>query len=96
MYDPLQVALQNLAAIISTGVQCDRLDEILSHEIQTGASTMDPKGYDIEFSHVGFSYDSQETALRDVTLTAKQGEVTALIGPSGGGKTTVSRLASRF
>ena len=96
MYDPLQVALQNLAAIISTSVQCDRLDEILSHEIQTGASTMDPKGYDIEFSHVGFSYDSQDTVLRDVTFTAKQGEVTALIGPSGGGKTTVSRLASRF
>ena len=96
MYDPLQVALQNLAAIISTSVQCDRLDEILSHEIQTGASTMDPKGYDIEFFHVGFSYDSQDTVLRDVTFTAKQGEVTALIGPSGGGKTTVSRLASRF
>ena len=96
MYDPLQVALQNLAAIISTSVQCDRLDEILSHEIQTGADTMDPKGYDIAFSHVGFSYDSQDTVLRDVTFTAKQGEVTALIGPSGGGKTTVSRLASRF
>lgn len=96
MYDPLQVALQNLAAIISTGVQCDRLDEILSHEIQTGADTMDSKGYDIVFSHVGFSYDSQDTVLRDVTFTAKQGEVTALIGPSGGGKTTVSRLASRF
>lgn len=92
MYDPLQVALQNLAAIISTSVQCDRLDEILSHEIQTGASTMDPKGYDIEFSHVGFSYDSQDTVLRDVTFTAKQGEVTALIGPSGGGKTTVGGM----
>ena len=96
MYDPLQVALQNLAAIISTGVQCDRLDEILSHEIQTGASTMDPKGYDIEFSHVGFSYDSQDTVLRDVTFTAKQGEVTALIGPSGGGKTTLCNLIPRF
>ena len=93
MYDPLQVALQNLAAIISTSVQCDRLDEILSHEIQTGVDTMDPKGYDIEFSHVGFSYDSQDTVLKDVDFTAKQGEVTALIGPSGGGKTTVSRLA---
>ena len=96
MYDPLQVALQNLAAIISSSVQSDRLDEILSHDIQTGADTMDPKGYDIEFSHVGFSYDSQDTVLKDVDFTAKQGEVTALIGPSGGGKTTVSRLASRF
>ena len=92
MYDPLQVALQNLAAIISTGVQ----SEILSAKIQTGADTMDPAGYDIEFSHVGFSYDNQDTVLKDVTFTAKQGEVTALIGPSGGGKTTVSRLASRF
>ena len=96
MYDPLQVALQNLAAIISNSVQCDRLDEILSYEIQTGADTMNPKGYDIVFSQVGFSYDSQDTVLKDVTFTAKQGEVTALIGPSGGGKTTVSRLASRF
>ena len=96
MYDPLQVALQNLAAIISTSVQCDRLDEILSHEIQTGADTMDPKGYDIAFSHVGFSYDSQNTVLRDVTFTAKQGEVTALIGPSGGGKTTLASLIARF
>ena len=96
MYDPLQVALQNLAAIISTSVQCDRLDEILSHEIQTGADTMDPKGYDIVFSHVGFSYDSQDTVLRDVTFTAKQGEVTALIGPSGGGKTTLCNLIPRF
>ena len=96
MYDPLQVALQNLAAIISTGVQSERLDEILSAQIQTGADTMHPAGYDIEFSHVGFSYDNQDTVLKDVTFTAKQGEVTALIGPSGGGKTTVSRLASRF
>ena len=96
MYDPLQVALQNLAAIISTGVQSERLDEILSAQIQTGADTMHPADYDIEFSHVGFSYDNQDTVLKDVTFTAKQGEVTALIGPSGGGKTTVSRLASRF
>ena len=96
MSDPLQVALQNLAAIISTGVQSERLDEILSAQIQTGADTMHPAGYDIEFSHVGFSYDNQDTVLKDVTFTAKQGEVTALIGPSGGGKTTVSRLASRF
>ena len=57
---------------------------------------MDNKGYDIEFSNVGFSYESGETVLNDVSFVAKQGEVTALIGPSGGGKTTVSRLASRF
>ena len=45
---------------------------------------------------LGFAYNSGETVLRDVSFTAKQGEVTALVGPSGGGKTTVSRLAARF
>ena len=96
IYDPMQVSLQNLAAIIATGVQSMRLDEILSHEVQGGTPKMDNKGYDIEFSNVGFSYESGETVLKDVSFVAKQGEVTALIGPSGGGKTTVSRLASRF
>ena len=96
IYDPMQVSLQNLAAIIATGVQSSRLDEILSHEVQEGTQEMDNKGYDIEFSNVGFSYESGETVLNDVSFVAKQGEVTALIGPSGGGKTTVSRLASRF
>ena len=96
IYEPMQVSLQNLAAIIATGVQSSRLDEILSHEVQGGTRKMDNKGYDIEFSNVGFSYESGETVLNDVSFVAKQGEVTALIGPSGGGKTTVSRLASRF
>ena len=96
IYDPMQVSLQNLAAIIATGVQSSRLDEILSHEVHGGTRKMDNKGYDIEFSNVGFSYESGETVLNDVSFVAKQGEVTALIGPSGGGKTTVSRLASRF
>lgn len=96
LYDPMQISLQNLAAIIATDVQCERLDEILSHKVQKGKTELTNKGYDIEFSHVGFAYDSGETVLKDVSFTAKQGEVTASIGPSGGGKTTVSRLASRF
>ncbi len=96
MYDPLQIALQNFAAIISLDTNCRRMDEILSHPEQTGRETLDNKGYDIEFSNVAFSYNDGEQVLKDVTFTAKQGEVTALIGPSGGGKTTVSRMATRF
>lgn len=96
IYDPMQVSLQNLAAIISSEVQSSRLDEILSHSVQKGSSVMDNKGFDIEFSNVGFAYNKDEVVLKDVSFVAKQGEVTALIGPSGGGKTTVSRLASRF
>lgn len=96
MYEPLQIALQNLSAMISIEVSCSRMDEILSHEEQTGRETLDNKGYDITFDHVAFSYKDGEQVLSDVSFTAKQGEVTALIGPSGGGKTTVSRLAARF
>ena len=54
------------------------------------------QGYDIGFDRVGFSYNDGESVLDDVSFTAKQGEVTALVGPSGGGKTTASRLAARF
>lgn len=96
LYDPLQLVLQNLAAMIAANIQCERMDEILSHPIQTGIDYLSNKGCDIEFDHVGFGYNQQEQVLQDVSFTARQGEVTALIGPSGGGKTTVSRLAARF
>ena len=96
LYDPLQGALQNLAAIISTKTNIARMKEILDHDVQTGSEQLTNKGHDIQFDHVKFAYDTSETVLEDVSFTAKQGEVTALVGPSGGGKTTVSRLAARF
>lgn len=96
LYDPMQAALQNLAAIIAMRTNVARMNEILDYPIQTGSETLTNNGFDIEFNHVGFSYNTGETVLKDVSFTAKQGEVTALIGPSGGGKTTVSRLAARF
>ena len=96
LYDPMQITLQNFAAVISIELQSERLDEVLSHEIQTGLEQMNNKGYDIVFDHVGFKYSDDTDVLKDVSFTAKQGEVTALIGPSGGGKTTISRLAARF
>lgn len=96
LYAPLEGALQNLAAIISTKTNINRMNEILDHPIQTGSDILTNKGYDIVFDHVDFAYNTGEPVLRDVSFTAKQGEVTALVGPSGGGKTTVSRLAARF
>lgn len=96
LYDPLQGALQNLAAVISTRTNIARMNEILYHPIQQGDAELSNKGYNITFDHVGFAYNTGETVLKDVSFTAKQGEVTALVGPSGGGKTTVSRLAARF
>lgn len=96
LYDPMQSTLQNLAAIISTSTNVARMNEILDHDVQTGDKKLTNKGYDIKFENVEFSYNNKENVLRDVSFVAKQGEVTALIGPSGGGKTTVSRLAARF
>ena len=96
LYAPLEGALQNLAAVISTKTNITRMNEIFDQPIQTGSNTMTNQGYDIVFDHVGFAYNTGETVLKDVSFTAKQGEVTALVGPSGGGKTTVSRLAARF
>lgn len=96
LYDPMQSTLQNLAAIISTSTNVARMNEILDHDVQTGDIKLTNKGYDIKFENVEFSYNNKENVLRDVSFIAKQGEVTALIGPSGGGKTTVSRLAARF
>lgn len=96
LYDPMQSTLQNLAAIISTSTNVARMNEILDHDVQTGDTKLTNKCYDIKFENVEFSYNNKENVLRDVSFIAKQGEVTALIGPSGGGKTTVSRLAARF
>lgn len=96
MYEPLQISLQNLSAIISADTNCKRMDEILSYEEQEGNEELTNDGYDIQLDHVSFAYKDGEQVLSDVSFTAKQGEVTALIGPSGGGKTTVTRLAARF
>ena len=96
LYDPLQSSLQNLAAVISLRTNVERMDEILFHPLQEGKNELTNNGYDISFEHVRFGYGSGDEVLSDVTFTAKQGEVTALVGPSGGGKTTVSRLAARF
>ncbi len=95
-YDPMQASLQNLAAIISTRTNVKRMNEILDHDVQSGTTNLSNNGYDIKFENVGFSYAGGETVLSNVSFVAKQGEITALVGPSGGGKTTVSRLAARF
>ncbi|HIW85455.1 MAG TPA: ABC transporter ATP-binding protein/permease [Candidatus Eubacterium faecipullorum] len=96
LYDPLQSALQNLAAIISTNTNVSRMNEILDHPLQTGSKALTNNGCDIAFENVRFAYNTGEAVLKDVSFTAKQGQITALVGPSGGGKTTVSRLAARF
>lgn len=96
LFDPLQITLQNLSAIIATRTNVARMNEVLDHEVQVGSKTLTNQGFDIVFDRVGFSYNDGTQVLEDVSFAAEQGKVTALIGPSGGGKTTVSRLAARF
>ncbi|MCM1230923.1 MAG: ABC transporter ATP-binding protein/permease [Ruminococcus flavefaciens] len=96
IYEPMSFSLQNLAAINSLQINIDRMNEIENCEEQGGGKEFAPKGYDIVFENVGFAYNGDETVLKDVSFTAKQGEVTALIGPSGGGKSTAAKLAARF
>ena len=96
IYEPMNFALQNLAAMNSMQVNIDRMNEINDYQEQSGGTAFAPKRYDITFDHVGFAYNSGETVLKDVSFIAKQGEVTALIGPSGGGKSTAAKLAARF
>lgn len=96
LYDPLGTSLQNLAAIISANIPIERMNEINNYPVQPGTAELKTNGYDIEFNNVSFAYNSGESVLNGVSFTAKQGEVTALIGPSGGGKSTAARLAARF
>ena len=96
LYDPLSSSLQNLAAIISTNIPIERMNEIENYPVQPGTAELKTNGYDIVFDNVSFAYNTGEQVLSGVSFTAKQGEVTALIGPSGGGKSTATRLAARF
>lgn len=96
LYEPMSSTLISLALINSLQINVDRMNEINNTKEQEGTASFEPKGYDIVFDHAGFSYEDEKTVLSDVSFTARQGEVTALVGPSGGGKTTVSRLAARF
>ena len=79
-----------------------RIDRILERQPITEAATpKTPTNYDIDFRHVSFAYENANAAtrteaLKDITFTARQGEITALVGPSGSGKSTVANLIPRF
>ena len=96
IYHPLIGSLNNLSAVFSTMLRVERLRSIEEQPVQTGTEEAAYQGYDIVFDHVGFAYNPDEPVLRDVSFQARQGQVTALVGPSGGGKSTAARLAARF
>ncbi len=96
VFDPMVGALVNTAAMFHSFISIDRMKDLENTPIQTGKEVFQPSHYDISFENVTFSYDGSETVLNDTSFMAKQGEITALVGPSGGGKSTALKLASRF
>ena len=96
LYDPLGLVLQNIAATFNAKLKIERMRAIQEQPVQTGAETCEPENFDIVFDHVKFAYRDGESVLEDVSFTARQGQVTALVGPSGGGKSTACKLAARF
>lgn len=96
LYDPLSGAMTNMAELFNVDLQVDRLKSIQNYPEENGKKEYHTNGYDITFDHVGFSYEPGKPVLTDVSFTAKQGQVTALVGPSGGGKSTIANLAAGF
>ena len=96
LYDPLGGTLINLAATFISLLSIERMSEIEKTTTMEGRSEVDIKNFDIEFKDVEFSYDNSKLIINGISFTAKQGEVTALVGPSGGGKSTALKLAARF
>jgi len=96
VYSPLENGLMFLAEILMMDNKIARAQEIESLVVEGGLTDYELDGYDVEFRNVNFNYDDLKDVLTDISFTARQGEVTAFVGPSGGGKSTVSKLAARF
>ena len=76
-----------------------RMDEILNiPEMPETANPQKPQGEDVVFDHVSFTYtgNNEEKALESVSFAAKQGQITAIVGPSGGGKSTIANMITRI
>ena len=96
VYNPILEVCNNLAILTFLDVRIKRMKEMEAMPIQTGNTEVEISNYDIEFRNVSFSYETDKQVLNNVSFTARQGEITALVGPSGGGKSTAAKLAARF
>lgn len=75
----------------------ERMDSVLNLKpLAEPAAPKHPKDSSVELDHVSFSYDGETPVIRDVSLTIQPGQTVAFVGPSGGGKSTLAGLLSRF
>lgn len=96
IYNPIIEVCSNLSILTFLDVRIRRMKEIEAMPILDGTKDVKNRNYDITFKNVDFSYESGKQILHDISFTARQGKVTALVGPSGGGKSTTAKLAARF
>ena len=96
IYTPMHEVFNNLAALFYLDIRINRMNEMESLPVQKGETKFNPGHFDIVFDHVNFSYETGKQVLHEVSFKARQGEITALVGPSGGGKSTTAKLAARF
>lgn len=79
------------------GDAINRIDEVLKEKpLPESKEKKIPSVYSIVLDHVSFSYDGKKNALNDVSLSIKPGQTVALVGVSGGGKTTLANIVTRF
>ena len=95
IYLTIEGIITFMSMIVMLDAVVGRIKEIKTMPVQKGKKDIDIKNYDIEFKDVYFGYDDY-SVINGVSFTAKQGEITALIGSSGSGKTTLTKLAARF
>lgn len=96
IYEPIHEVFNNLAALFYLDIRIKRMNEMEAMPVQQGKREFSSRNFDIEFKDVDFSYETGKQVIKGVSFTAKQGEITALVGPSGGGKSTSAKLAARF
>ena len=106
IFDPLTTVFMMLGEFFLMMIAVERKQAIVNYPKQTGSETFKPNGYNIRYDNVSFSYnesngkdadsDTEENTVSGIDFTAKQGEITALVGHSGCGKSTIARLAARF
>lgn len=96
VYIPIEEVLNYSILLSYLDVRISRMRQIDEMPTQTGKAGASVRRYDITFDQVTFAYQEGQEVLHDISFTARQGQVTALVGASGGGKSTIAKLAARF
>ena len=96
VYIPIEEVLNYSILLSYLDVRISRMRQIDEMPTQTWKAEVSVRRYDITFDHVTFAYQEGQEVLHDISFTARQGQVTALVGASGGGKSTIAKLAARF